>query len=152
MWVAVFLLGSSQICWYAAIICLPGGELLCLSWAPLEFAMKFLPEGELLYISWASLEFADMLLLNLIQEVSGCVAPGLQLNLLTCCYNISPRMWVAVCLLGSTWIADILLWNPCQNVSCHVSPVLPSNLLTCHYQMPSRRWVAVWLLGSCQIC
>ena len=133
--------------------------------------MKCLPGGVLLCVFCASLEFADMLLWNAFQVVSCCVPSRLQLNLLTCYYEIPSRGWVAVCLLGSTWSADMLLWNLFQRVSCSVplglhlkcwhaamkslseSELLcasqaPVEVLTCCYETPSRWWVAVSLWGS----
>jgi len=140
-----------------------------------------------------SIWIPDMSLWNPIQAVSGCAPSGLHLNpwyvfmkshlgcewlctswasfeSLTCLYEISSRMWVAVHLLGFIWIPDMFLWNSIQDVSGCASPRLhlnpwnvfmkfhpacewlcifwaPFESLTCLYEIPSRLWVAVHLLG-----
>ncbi len=41
-------------------------------------------------------------------------------DLLTCCYEIPSREWVAVCFVSLIWFADMSPWNHIQIVSCCV--------------------------------
>ena len=172
-WVAVHLLGSI--------------------WIVVAFSYK-IPSSEWVSVHLSgSIWIADMSLWNPIQQVSCCAPPRCYLNcwhalmkfhlgsellctswgvfdLLTCPYEISSRLWVAVHLLACIWITDMPLWNPIQIVSCCAHPGLymtcwhasmtshPGGellhiswalfeLWTYPHEILSRMWVAVYLLG-----
>jgi len=183
--------------WHAAMKFHPACELPCASWAQFEWltCSHQIPSRPWVAMCLlGSIWMADMQPWNLIQWVSCCVPPGPNLNgwhaamkfhpacelpcapwaqfeWLTCSYEISSSLWVALCLLGSIWMADMQLWNPIQVVSCCVSLGLNLNgwhaamkfhpacelpcaswnqfeWLTCSHEIPSSGWVAVCLLGS----
>jgi len=141
-------------CWHVAMKFHPGCELLCAFWAPFELLICHYEISSSLWVAMCLLGFiwtADMPLWNPIQKVSCCVPPWLYLifwhtgimkfhpecellcaslalfELLTHSYEISSRMWVAVCLLDSLWIANMQPWNFIQDVSCCVPSWLPLN-------------------------
>jgi len=183
-------------CSHAAMKSHPESELLCASWALFELLTYSHEIPSRKWVARCLLGFiwiAHMQPWNSIQAVSCWVPSRLHLNcwyaamkshsesellgaslapfeLLTCSHEISSRMWVAGCLLGSIWIAHMQPWNPIQDVSCWVPPWLHLNcwhaamkshsgcellgvslalfeLLTCSHEIPYRMWVAGCLLG-----
>jgi len=146
--------------------CAPSG--LYMNWCWYAF-MNFYPECELLCIFWALYKLLICLdeILSRMWVSGSCTVPGLYMNWhwhaftmkfysgcellcavwalyesLTCLYKILSRGWVAVCLLGYTWIIDMPLKNSFQYVSCCV----PSKLYLDHWYASMKSYPACELL------